>query len=135
MNVFFDTSAIYAYINTKDPFHERIKNFVEIFDGKLIITNYIFDEIITLVNSRLGHKLAVLVGNTLLNSLQIENIWITQKNEKESWILFTERKDKNYSFTDCVSFVVMKELDIKEYLACDDDFRREGFKDVLQNFD
>ncbi len=126
--IFFDTSAIYAYINLKDPDHKAIKSFLGNFKGKLVITNYIFDEIITLITSRLGHKTAVFVGNVLLNSPQIEKIWVTQTDEKEAWALFSVRMDKEYSFTDCISFIVMRKYNIKKYLALDEHFKQEGFE-------
>lgn len=127
--LFFDTSAIYAYINRKDPDHRRIKNIVAAFKGKLVITNYIFDEIITLVSARLGHETALFVGSILRNSPQIENIWVTQNDETEAWKLFVERKDKEYSFTDCTSFVVMRRIGIKKSLALDGHFKQEGFEE------
>ena len=125
---FFDTSAIYAYINWKDPDHKKVKSSIELLSGKLVITNYIFDEVITLILSRLGHKTALNVGNILLNSSQVEKIWVTQNDEKEAWNLLSERKDKEYSFTDCISFVVMRRANIKAYIATDRHFKQEGFE-------
>lgn len=126
--IFFDTSAIYAYINRRDPDHRRIKSILAAFKGKLVITNYVFDETITLVAARLGHETAVYVGNILRNSPQIENIWVTQNDEADAWKLFVERKDKEYSFTDCTSFVVMRRLGIGKSLALDGHFKQEGFE-------
>ncbi|MFZ3123486.1 MAG: PIN domain-containing protein [Thermodesulfovibrionales bacterium] len=126
--VFFDTSAIYAYINLKDPDHRKIKSFIDNFKDKLAITNYVFDEIVTLVLARLGHKTAVIVGDILLNSPQIEGIWVTQTDEKDAWLLFSSRTDKEYSFTDCTSFTVMRRLNIKRCLALDEHFKQEGFE-------
>tara|TARA_Y100000294_G_scaffold92943_1_gene86582 strand:- start:1381 stop:1776 length:396 start_codon:yes stop_codon:yes gene_type:complete len=126
--MFFDTSAIYAYINGKDPDHKKVKSSIERFSGKLLITNYIFDEVITLILSRLGHKTALKVGNILLNSSQVEKIWVTQSDEKEAWNLLSERKDKGYSFTDCISFVVMRRANIRAYIATDRHFKQEGFE-------
>ncbi len=126
--IFFDTSAIYAYINSKDPDHKKVKRSVSSHPGKLVITNYVFDEVVTLILSRLGHNTAIKVGNTLLNSPQIEKTWVTQNDEKEAWNLLSERKDKEYSFTDCISFVVMRRDDIKRYVATDYHFKQEGFE-------
>lgn len=125
--LFFDTSAIYAYINLKDPDHKKVKTVIDSFKGSLVITNYVFDEIVTLVTARLGHKIAVHVGNILRNSPQIEQVWISQNDEKDAWRLFTERDDKGYSLTDCTSFVIMRRLKIGKALALDEHFRQEGF--------
>jgi|WetSurMetagenome_2_1015567.scaffolds.fasta_scaffold00566_17 uncharacterized protein len=129
--LFWDTSAIYAYINRKDPAHESVKQVVSVFRGRLVLSNYIFDEIATLVLSRLGHAAAVHIGNVLMNSPQIERQWISSQDEINAWALFSERQDKQYSFTDCTSFVLMRRLGVKKYIALDDHFRQEGFKNVI----
>lgn len=41
--------------------------------------------------------------------------------------IFFRHRDKDYSFTDCTSFVVMKELRLKEALTTDRHFRQMGF--------
>ncbi len=41
--------------------------------------------------------------------------------------LFFRHRDKDYSFTDCSSFVVMRELRLKEALTTDRHFRQAGF--------
>lgn len=130
-NLFIDTSALYALINRRDKDHKKIKDFLSNFKGRIFFTNYIFDEIITLVVGRLGHDKAVEVGKTLQVSSQIEKIWVTSADERLAWELFIARGDKSYSFTDCTSFIVMKRLKITQYLAFDDHFRQEGFEEVL----
>ncbi len=54
--VFVDTSAWYAYLNRADPDHTAVANFLEGFSGQLVTSNYVFDELITLVRMRMGHK-------------------------------------------------------------------------------
>ncbi|MBI5141148.1 MAG: PIN domain-containing protein [Nitrospirae bacterium] len=125
--LFVDTSAIYAYVNRKDPDHEMVKKRLASFRGKLVITNYIFDEVITLVSARLGHGTALKVGNILLNSPQFKSIWVTPGDEREAWLLFSARRDKGYSFTDCVSFVIIRRLKLANCLALDIHFRQEGY--------
>lgn len=129
-HIFIDTSAIYAYVNVKDPDHQRIKKYLTGFKGKIYITNYIFDEIVTLVMARVGHDKAVYVGNILHKSPQIEKIWVTSSDEKQAWELFVSRKDKAYSFTDCSSFVVMKRMKLSKCLSLDGHFRQEGFEEI-----
>ena len=40
-------------------------------------------------------------------------------------------KDKKWSLTDCVSFLVMKEENIEEALSADKHFTQAGFKILL----
>ncbi|MCD6101154.1 MAG: type II toxin-antitoxin system VapC family toxin [Candidatus Marinimicrobia bacterium] len=42
--------------------------------------------------------------------------------------VFCEFKDKNWSFTDCTSYVVMKNLQIPNGASFDKHFREFGFK-------
>ncbi len=76
-HIFIDTSSLYALFNVKASEHGKIRSFFDNFKGKAFITNYIFDEIITLVNARGGHENAEYVGNILQKSPQIEKAWIT----------------------------------------------------------
>jgi predicted nucleic acid-binding protein len=55
---------------------------------------------------------------------------ITSDDELAAWELFDARADKEYSFTDCTSFVLMRRLGISTALAADDDFVQEGFEVV-----
>ena len=129
--VFVDTSAIYAYINAKDPDHDRIKGFLNSFEGQLLTSNFVFDEIITLVLARMGHRRAVLAGHVLLNSEIFIMIRIGLNDERSAWELFVNRQDKTYSFTDCTSFVIMRKMDITNFLALDPHFQQEGFQDAI----
>lgn len=45
--------------------------------------------------------------------------------------LFARRPDKEWSLTDCISFVVMNEHGVTEALTSDDDFEQAGFKTHL----
>jgi predicted nucleic acid-binding protein len=46
----------------------------------------------------------------------------------EAWRYFQRYKDKRYSLTDCVSFVLMKKLGIEEALTFDKHFVQAGFR-------
>ena len=129
--VFTDTSALYAFINSKDPDHKKIKNYLDNFKGQLLITNFIFDEIITLVLARMGHDKAVLTGKALLNPNVFIMIRLRALDEDNAWEFFIKRPDKDYSFTDCTSFVIMKRLGIEKSLAIDPHFQQEGFQVVV----
>ena len=128
--VFVDTSAWYAYINARDPDYLRVREFLESFTGSLVTSTYVFDEVVTLVLTRLGHQRAVKVGAVLLDPGVVELVRIGAADERLAWKLFQERPDKAYSFTDCTSFVIMRRLNLTQALALDDHFAQEGFEMV-----
>lgn len=126
--LFVDTSAWFAYVNRRDPEHKLVSAAVHAFEGRLLTSNFVFDETVTFCLYRLGHEAATALGNVLLDSAEVDLIRLTAADEQAAWDLFKERKDKNYSFTDCTSFVLMRRLGIRRALALDADFRQEGFE-------
>ena len=128
--LFVDTSAWFAYANRADVEHAAVREALESFRGRLVTSNFVFDETVTLCLYRLGREAAIRVGDTLQASRAVELVRATPEDERSAWGLFRERVDKTYSFTDCVSFVVMKRLGIGQAAALDEDFRREGFQVV-----
>ena len=50
---FVDTSAWFAYANRHDPDHQRIRTVLQTFQGRLVTSNFIFDETVTLCLYRL----------------------------------------------------------------------------------
>lgn len=51
----------------------------------------------------------------------------TLELRKQGFVLYAQRSDKAYSLTDCISMVVMKQLNISEVLTHDKHFTQEGF--------
>jgi uncharacterized protein len=124
---FVDTSAWFAYANRLDPDHPRIRTVLRTFQGRLVTSNFVFDETITLCLYRLGHQVAATVGAVLLDPTVVDLLRLTLDDEQRAWALFLARPDKTYSYTDCTSFVLMRRLRIQRAIALDADFQREGF--------
>lgn len=54
--------------------------------------------------------------------------WIDVSRAEKARALFFRQRDKGYCFTDCTSFVVMRELRLKDVLTIDRRFRQAGFQ-------
>lgn len=65
--------------------------------------------------------------NGILNNNQIKVISQTHNGFLRGLKLYSQRLDKGYSLTDCISMSVMKELRINEVLTHDKHFKQEGF--------
>lgn len=125
--VFVDTSAWFAYANRRDPQHLMVSEFVSEFQGRLVTSNFIFDETVSLCRYRLGHDAARIVGGVLTQPDEIDLVRVTNQDERSAWELFCNRSDQHYSFTDCTSFALMRRLGLSTALALDSDFSTEGF--------
>lgn len=125
-----DTSAWFAFANRKDLNHARVRAVLRQFPGRLVSSNFVFDETISLCLYRLGQKAARTAGSVLIDPDIVDLVRITAEDEQAAWALFCNRSDHRFSFTDCTSFVVMRRLGLPNALALDDDFRVEGFEVV-----
>ena len=94
---------------------------------RLVTSTYVFDEVVTYLNSRGLHASAVKTGKRLLESPSVELVHVGDDIFHAAFDLFEERPDKRYSLTDCVSFVLMRERGISVALAFDRHFEQEGF--------
>lgn len=125
--IFVDTSAWLSFANRKDADHARVKRAFSGFSGRLVTSNFVFDETVTLCRSRLGHTFALLVGDALQDADTVDLVRVSADDEARAWTLLAERADQRYSFTDCTSFVLMRRLGVKQAASLDADFAREGF--------
>lgn len=126
MSIFVDTSAWYALFDKNDSDHASAVRFKESLTHSLVTTNYVADEIITLVKVRLGHRITVEIGEKLWDESLATLIQVTSMDEKMAWEIFVKHKDKGFSFTDCTSFAVMERLGINEAFAFDEHFEQYG---------
>jgi predicted nucleic acid-binding protein len=55
----------------------------------------------------------------------------TQDHYEKGIELYRERSDKQWSLTDCISFVVMREEGLIEALTADRHFEQAGFRALL----
>lgn len=131
--VFIDTSFFKGLIDEKDEFHAAsLKVWDKVKEEKvqLVTTNYVLDETFTLIRKRRGLDKAKELRDFLVQvGPQIKIIRVFSADDANAWDWFI--KDwSDLSFTDCVSFAVMKRLDLKKVLTFDNHFSRAGFEIV-----
>lgn len=129
--VFVDTSFFKAIIDGQDDFHQRAIQILEELKEKganFVTSNFILDESFTLIRIKCGLKLALEFRRYLEESSTVLKIVrVIVADEAAAWEYFI--KDwSGLSFTDCVSFAMMKRLEIKKALAFDTHFKRAGFE-------
>lgn len=129
--MFIDTSAFYALNDPHDRCHSEAKSYLDAVRNALHValftSNYIIDESLTLIRMKLGHDIAVRFGTQVRESKVLTIIRIEEDIEEAAWDIFQSFTDKEYSFTDCTSFAVMKQQGISDAFAFDKHFRQHGF--------
>ena len=132
--VFADTSALYALIDRRDARHTVAREAVEkiVRAGRLIVTtDYVVTEAVNLANARGGKLVAGRVLDLIKQSAGIRVEWIGVERFTRTKAYFRKHADHGYSFTDCTSFIVMKEERLTEALSTDAHFVEAGFKSLI----
>lgn len=129
--VFVDTSFFKALVDQKDDFHlqaSKIWGKLKKENSTLVTSNFILDETFTLIRARNGLKKVAEFRNFLAQgSKNLKIMRVTVADEGHAWLWF-EKNWTGLSFTDCVSFALMKRLAIKEAATFDRHFSRAKFK-------
>jgi predicted nucleic acid-binding protein len=131
--IFVDTSAWFALSVPSEPEHGRVVEWLSSNREPLLTTDYIIDEVLTLMRMRREAHRARHLGQQLLEGRIATIEWVLQVDVFQAWRVYQDFEDKNWSFTDCVSRVVMERLGIQTAFALDDDFRQFGTVVVVPN--
>ncbi len=133
-SVFVDTSGWYALIDRRDAWHPRARREVERLLGRraeLVTSDYVVDECATLTKARAGARAALRLLDLLHESRAVRWEWVDAERFARAETLFRKHRDHGYSFTDCVSFALMRELRIQAALTSDEHFETAGFQRLL----
>ena len=129
--LFADIAGWMAMADAKDPLHqESLNSRDEWFEqGAVLVTsNYILDEALTLIRMRLGIEAVEKWWALISESPRCNVEWITPERTEKAVYWFFRWRDQSFSFTDCTSFIVMRELGIKDVLTADRYFIAAGFQ-------
>jgi predicted nucleic acid-binding protein len=133
--LFVDTSGWVGCADAGDPAHRDASDARDRWlaeSGVLVTTDYIVDETLTILRIRLGLDAAEAWWQQVDGTSRLRWEYITLARADKARALFFRHRDKEYSFTDCSSFVVMNELKLREALTTDRHFAQAGFT-VLPN--
>ena len=124
--IFVDTGAWYASVVPTDPNHAAAAAWLKGNQLPLLTTDYVVDEILTLLKMR-GHYLrAVALGDELFQAKRFLIHLLDDADIEAAWQTFRRFQDKDWSFTDCASKVVMEKRGVLMAFAFDQHFRQFG---------
>jgi predicted nucleic acid-binding protein len=131
--LFIDTAGWMACADSADPAHARC---CAARDGALeagqtlVTTDFVVDETLTLLRFRLGLAAVEAWWQQVDRSPRLRWERIDSERFEKARQLFFEYGDKNFSFTDCTSFVIMREVRLTHAMTTDRHFRQMGFQVV-----
>ena len=127
--IFVDTSFLYPLFSANDPDHRRVAEVLESYRDRrardlFVTSNHVVAETMTLIRMTppRSHTAAVRAADNLYAETLGRVHWASMGEERAAFAYFKQHQDKEYSFVDCLSFVLMDKLGIHEALAVDSDF-------------
>ena len=132
-HMFVDTAAWVAVADRSDKAGSAVREARDEWlsaGGMLTTTDYVIDETLTTIRFRLGLDAAEAWWLQIDGSARLRIASIDEPRRDRARALFFRYRGKDFSFTDCCSFVVMRELHIRRALTLDSHFRQMRFEVV-----
>jgi len=137
-SVFIDTAGWLALGNKSDEWHSRavqIYQQIALEKWRRLTTDAVIIEVCNALRKPPLRPLALALAQNIYNAKHekhLEIVHVTPKLIDQGLALFRERKDKEWSLTDCISFVVMKQRGISQAFTTDHHFEQAGFVRLLK---
>jgi predicted nucleic acid-binding protein len=130
--VFADSFYFIARLNRRDQHHEKAVRFFRSPDMHLLTSEWILVEVADgLAKSEVRPRLREIIDDLRQSSL-CEIVPVSTALFNRALDLYHERTDKQWTLTDCTSFLIMQERGIKEALTGDRHFEQAGFTALLK---
>lgn len=128
--VFIDTGAFLARYLPRDQYHEVARLGWEDLERepyRCYTSNFVIDEFLTLLARRSSDAFAAGRAHRVYGSRKLEILRPDGEDERDAVGLFERFADQEVSFTDCVSFALMRRYRLQIAFAFDRHFRDAGF--------
>lgn len=121
--VYIDTGAFLARYSANDSQHKRsLDIWKKLESSKLITSNHVLDETMTLIGRRAGYAFAADRGEAIMNSKILNVLYTDKETEENALTFFRKYADQGLSFTDAISFSIVTGMKIKTVFSFDGHF-------------
>lgn len=132
--IFADTNYWAALLNRKDSLHRNAVSITErIGTGQIVTSEMVFAELLNGVSNgrHLRRNAARMIENLRREG---STLIVEQTGEQFQQALqrYERSADKQWSLTDCASFLIMEERGIRQALTYDRHFEQAGFEALLR---
>jgi uncharacterized protein len=131
MPYFVDTAFFLALVLERDQYHEAAVHWQQKAEGGFVTTDYVLVETVNGLSQQKFRPIADVLVRQVSAANEFEVIPASKELLDSGVALFRNRPDKDWSLTDCISFVVMADLRLTEALTSDHHFEQAGFRALL----
>jgi uncharacterized protein len=130
--VFADTVYYLALTNPRDQFAAAATRFTVEFSGSFITTAWVLTEVANSLARGPNRTLFLDMYRDLAGDRRVTIAPPSQDLFEQGIELYSQRPDKEWSLTDCISFIVMRQHGLADALTADHHYEQAGFTVLLQ---
>jgi len=133
--IFLDTAYAIALSAPTDEHHQQalqLAGRLELQQTRIVTSRAVFLEIGSALAKLRYRKAAVQLLQSLEDDPAVEIVPLTEELYRRALLLFADREDKEWSLTDCLSFLIMQDRQIQAALTTDEHFQQAGFRALLR---
>jgi predicted nucleic acid-binding protein len=130
--IFVDTGFFLAIAQPRDELHGRALAWAKGLAEPLLVTEYVLWETVNALSAVVDRPKAHQILIHVRSAGNYEIVAASPALFEAGIQLHAERRDKEWSLTDCLSFLVMQERAMRQALAYDRHFEQAGFDPLLR---
>lgn len=130
--LFADTSYYLALLISDDSAHERAMALSQTLDAPVVTTAWVLAELANSLAAARRREQFQVMYDAMRKDREVAIVPPTMALFEEGVALYTRYRDKDWSLTDCISFIVMREFGVEEALTGDHHFKQAGFRILLR---
>jgi predicted nucleic acid-binding protein len=129
--IFADTSFYAASLMPRDSYHAMAVEVTKKNRDTILTTEFVIIELLNFFSKSPGRNIVAEFVRSLRSDPDTIVVPASSELIERGFELFSQRADKEWSLTDCISFVVMDERGIASALTSDAHFEQAGFTKLL----
>ncbi len=130
--VLADTSFFVAYLNLREDCHELAVEWMTASSEPIVTSDWVLAELGNFLAEGANRRLFGALVRALSADKRFEIVPADRESFMDALNLYVRRPDQSWSFTDCISFRLMKARKIKDALTTDHHFEQAGFRALLR---
>jgi len=130
--LFADTSFFVAFLGDKDEHHELAVEYMDAYPGRILTTLWVLAELGNYLSNGQTRRLFAPFVKRLRQERRVRILPLDEALFGQAIDLYGRRLDKDWSVTDCISFVTMRKEGVMEALTADHHFEQAQFRILLK---
>ena len=129
---FVDTFFVVALTNQHDTYHSQASRLADEYEGRPLLTT---DAVLLEIGNALARRFkseAIEIIDSFFSSPEVEIVRLSPELFEQAYELYQAYRDKEWGLVDCISFVVMRQMNIHQALTFDQHYIQAGFKALMR---